>query len=61
MAKLSILLTGGNYGTSFGRELMKTLRYVRDETEKGPMLVEGIQKALLEPHPALREKREPLC
>ena len=38
------------------REFIKALRFVRDEVEKGPMLVEGLQKALLEPHLALREK-----
>ncbi len=36
------------------RDFLHALRYVRAEIEKGPMLVEGLQKALLEPHPALR-------
>ncbi|MBL1435537.1 MAG: hypothetical protein COB08_004985 [Rhodobacteraceae bacterium] len=38
------------------KEFLAALRYVREEVEKGPMLVEGLQKALLEPHPALRQK-----
>lgn len=38
------------------KEFLKALRYIRDEVEKGPMLVEGLQKALLEPHQALRKK-----
>ena len=36
------------------RELIKALRYVRENIDKGPMLVEGFQKALLEPVPVTR-------
>ncbi len=38
------------------RAFLHALRYVRAEIEKGPMLVEGLQEALLEPLPALREQ-----
>jgi len=33
------------------------LSYVRQKVEKGPMLVEGLQTALLEPLPELRKTR----
>ena len=36
------------------KEFMRALRYVRENIDKGPMLVEGLQKALLEPNPGLR-------
>ena len=38
------------------RALIDALSYVRSNVEKGPMLVEGFQKALLEPHPNLRQE-----
>ena len=37
--------------------LAEALAHVRCEVEKGPMLVEGFQKALLDPLPDLREAR----
>ena len=39
------------------RALIDALRYVRGNVEKGPMLVEGFQKALLEPNPNIRQER----
>ncbi len=39
------------------RDLDRALTYVRSEVEKGPMLVEGFQKALQEPLPDLRQSR----
>lgn len=36
------------------KEFMRALRYVREHIDKGPMLVEGLQKALLEPNQGLR-------
>ncbi len=39
------------------RDLIDALAYVRSEIEKGPMLVAGLQRALLEPLPALRQER----
>lgn len=38
-----------------GRALIDALSYVRSNVEKGPMLVEGFQKALLEPNPNIRQ------
>ncbi len=38
------------------RDLMRALSYVRSNVEKGPMLVSGFQKALLEPNPAIRQE-----
>ena len=37
------------------RELIDVLGYVKTNVEKGPMLVAGFQKALLEPLPTLRQ------
>lgn len=37
------------------RELIDALGYVQANVEKGPMLVAGFQKALLEPIPTLRQ------
>lgn len=36
---------------------MMALRYVRENIDKGPMLVEGFQIALLEPNQNLRQSR----
>lgn len=36
-------------------QLAEALSFVRRKVEKGPMLVEGFQKALLEPIPDMRE------
>ena len=41
----------------WSRDLDRALTYVRNEVEKGPMLVEGFQKALQEPLPDVREAR----
>ena len=38
-------------------DLIDALAYVRSEIEKGPMLVAALQRALLEPLPALRQER----
>lgn len=38
------------------RDLMSALSYVRGNIEKGPMLVAGFQKALLEPNPTMRQE-----
>ncbi len=38
------------------RALIDALSYVRSNVEKGPMLVEGLQKALLEPNPNIRQE-----
>ena len=38
------------------RTLIDALSYVRSNVEKGPMLVEGFQKALLEPNPNIRQE-----
>ncbi len=37
------------------RDLIDALGFVQTNVEKGPMLVSGFQKALLEPIPALRQ------
>lgn len=39
------------------KNLMMALRYVRENIDKGPMLVEGFQIALLEPNQNLRQSR----
>jgi hypothetical protein len=39
----------------YTRELIDALDYVQANVEKGPMLVAGFQKALLEPIPSLRQ------
>jgi hypothetical protein len=39
----------------YTRELIDALDYVQTNVEKGPMLVAGFQKALLEPIPSLRQ------
>ncbi|MEE9387130.1 MAG: hypothetical protein V3U96_00845 [Paracoccaceae bacterium] len=36
--------------------LMDALGYVRDNVEKGPMLVAGLQESLLEPNQSLRQE-----
>ncbi len=36
-------------------EFLSALEYVRDNVEKGPMLVAGLQRALLEPNQTLRQ------
>lgn len=41
----------------WSRDLDKALTYVRGNVEKGPMLVEGFQKALQEPIPDVRQVR----
>lgn len=38
------------------RALIEALSYVRSNVEKGPMLVEGFQKALLEANPSIRQE-----
>jgi len=39
----------------YNRELIDALGFVQAKVEKGPMLVAGFQKALLEPIPSLRQ------
>ena len=39
----------------YSKELIDALGFVKDKVEKGPMLVAGFQKALLEPLPTLRQ------
>jgi len=41
----------------YDKAFIAALRTVRQEVEKGPMLVEGLQKALMDPLPASREVR----